>query len=95
MQYLGSINTLAEHPKWYNAFSHNCTTEIRNIRRSIGQARRFDWRILVNGHLDELGYETGLIENSRPFAEVKAQARITERAKATTDSEDFSRAIRE
>lgn len=95
MQYLGSINTLADHPKWYNAFSHNCTTEIRNIRRSIGQARGFDWRILVNGHLDELGYETGLIENSRPFAEVKAQARITERAKATTASEDFSRAIRE
>ena len=95
LKYLQLANNLADHPKWYNAFSHNCTTEIRNIRQSVGRAPSWDWRILVNGHLDEFGYETGMIENSLPFAEVKAQARITERAKKTTASDDFSHAIRE
>jgi len=95
LEYLQLANNLADHPKWYNAFSHNCTTEIRNIRQSVGRARSWDWRILVNGHLDEFGYETGMIENSLPFAEVKAQARITERAMKTAATDDFSRAIRE
>ncbi|NDC37626.1 MAG: DUF4105 domain-containing protein, partial [Proteobacteria bacterium] len=31
LEYLQLANNLADHPKWYNAFSHNCTTEIRNI----------------------------------------------------------------
>jgi len=31
----------------------------------------FDWRIIVNGYIDELGYERGLIDTSPPFEEIR------------------------
>ena len=55
----------------------------------------FDWRLLVNGHLDELLSEHGIIDPSRQFAEVKAQSLIDARAKAADQDNAFSRRIRQ
>jgi hypothetical protein len=55
----------------------------------------FDWRVLANGYLDEFLYERGIIDTSRPFAEVKAQSLIDARAKAADQDAEFSRRIRE
>src|SRR5215813_323528 len=30
LEYINSINELRNHPRWYNAITHNCTTSIRN-----------------------------------------------------------------
>ncbi|MBW1883340.1 MAG: hypothetical protein JRJ58_07425, partial [Deltaproteobacteria bacterium] len=54
----------------------------------------FNWSILVNGTLDELGYMRGTIDNSLPFEEVRRRADVTERAKAAGSSADFSTRIR-
>lgn len=95
MDYLKEINSLAEQPEWYNALIHNCTTSIRMHGQHIGEDRGLDWRMLLNGRLDELGYERGRLDTSLPFPELKAKSEITEKAKAAGVSPDFSRLIRE
>lgn len=95
MDYLKEINRLAEQPDWYNAFIHNCTTSIRTHGQRIGEGRPWDWRFLLNGRLDEMGYERGRLDTSMPFPELKAKSDITERAKAAGMALDFSSRIRE
>jgi hypothetical protein len=95
VDYLDEVNSLADHPEWYNALTQNCTTTIRGHTQHIGAAGSFDWRMLVNGHLDELLYERGQIDTSLPFAEIKVRSDITDKAKAADDSPDFSAKIRQ
>ncbi len=95
LDYLEEINRLAEQAEWYNAFEHNCTTSIRKHGQHIGEGRPWDWRILLNGRLDEMGYEGGRLDTSMPFPELKAKSEITEKAKAAGANPDFSRLIRE
>ncbi len=93
VDYLDEVNSLADHPEWYNALTQNCTTTIRGHTQHIGAAGSFDWRLLANGHLDELLYERGQINNSLPFADLKLRSNITDKAKAADDSPDFSAKI--
>jgi hypothetical protein len=95
LQYVDSFDRLAETPCFYNAGTQNCTTTIRTNIQAMGIRMPFDWRLLVNGHLDEMLYEKGIIDTSRPFAEVKAGSLIDARAKAADQDPDFSRKIRE
>ncbi len=95
VDYLDEVNSLADHPEWYNALTQNCTTTIRGHTQHIGAAGSFDWRMLANGHLDELLYERGQIDNSLPFADLKVRSDITDKAKAADDSPDFSAKIRQ
>ena len=95
LDYLREINRLADEPTWYNALTHNCTTTIRHHAQQVASGRPWDWRILANGRLDELGYERGQIDTSLPFAELKGKSDITARAKAADVAADFSRRIRE
>jgi len=95
IDYLKEVNRLAEHPQWYNALTQNCTTTIRGHTQNVGAGGRLDWRLLANGHLDELLYERGQIDTHLPFEEVRARSNITERARAAGDSPDFSARIRQ
>ncbi|PYI64158.1 MAG: hypothetical protein DMF07_07530, partial [Verrucomicrobia bacterium] len=55
----------------------------------------WDWRILLNGKGDELLYKDGgLVTGGLPFAELKAQSLINDRAKRADTSPDFSQLIR-
>ena len=92
--YLAEVNRLARAPRWYNALTHNCTTEIRHHVEQVAPGNPFDWRILANGYLDELGYERRQINTSMPFPELRRRSDITARAKAAGDRADFSRLIR-
>jgi len=95
LDYLKEVNRLDTTPEWYNALVHNCTTTIRHHALDAGAGRPFDWRILANGYIDELGYERGQIDTSLPFAELRRRSDITARAKAAyADGVDFSRSIR-
>ena len=95
LDYLQEVNRLAEHPRWYNALLHNCTTTIRHHVLHVGKGNPWDWRILANGYIDELGYERGTIDTSLPFPELKARSDITARARAADDASDFSVRIRQ
>jgi hypothetical protein len=93
LDYLRRTNELREHAEWYNAITDNCTTAIRTQRAASDRAP-WDWRMLVNGHLDELLYERGLIATNLPFAELKQLSHINARARAADKAVDFSQQIR-
>ncbi len=94
VDYLEEVNRLGAHPRWYNALTQNCTTTIRGHVQGVGAGGRLDWRLLANGHIDELLYQRGQIDTGLPFAELRARSNITEKAKAAGDSPDFSARIR-
>ena len=95
LDYVKSMNELAKEPQFYNAGTDNCTTNIRMHAQQIGATAPWDYRILLNGYLDEMLYERGTIDTSRPFPEVKAGSLIDARAQAADQDPDFSRRIRE
>jgi hypothetical protein len=74
-EYANSINSLAEHARWYNGLTTNCTTSI------YGQSRgrmQWDWRMLFNGTLDRLMYDRELLSQAIPFETLKKQSRVNE-----------------
>ena len=95
VEYLQAATDLRERPQWYNALTDNCTTTlIGHSRRVALPEARFDWRWIVNGHLHEVMYERGTIDNSRPLDELRERCFINGRAVACPDDAQFSRAIR-
>jgi hypothetical protein len=95
LDYVASINRLADRAAFYNAATANCTTTITKHVRSIGLRFPWDTRIIVNGRLDELLYEQGVIDTRRPFVEVHQASRIDTRAVAADQDPEFSARIRE
>jgi hypothetical protein len=95
VDYLKEVNRLVDNPRWYNALLNNCTTVIRQHQKNVASGKSFDWRIIVNGYIDELGYERGTIDTSLPFDELRRRSNITEKGKAAGNAPDFSRQIRE
>jgi hypothetical protein len=94
LDYLRRVNALHERAEWYNALTDNCTTAIRT-QRAVADRVPWDWRLLLNGHLDELLYERGAIVTNLPFAELKKLSNINARAKASGPAADFSEQIRQ
>jgi len=94
VDYLQTMNELALEPRWYNALSHNCTTTIRRHAQQVAPGNPFSWKILVNGFIDELGYDRESIDTSLPFEELRSRSEITERALAAGDDPAFSSLIR-
>jgi hypothetical protein len=95
VDYLNQVNHLADHPRWYNALTQNCTTTIREHTLKAGAGGPLDWRLLANGHIDQLLYERRQIDTDLPVASLRAQSNITEKARAADDSLDFSSRIRQ
>jgi len=96
--YMARVDRLREEPAWYNAATANCTTTIRLHVMELGLERPFDWRLLANGHVDELLYERGNVSRSLPLEELRVASDVTEEASAALDAglDDaaFSAAIR-
>jgi len=94
LDYLRRMNSLRQRPEWYSAITDNCTTSIRTQRAAADRAP-WDWRMLANGHGDELLYERGVIATNLPLADLKQRAHINARARAADKAADFSRLIRQ
>jgi len=95
LDYLQEVNRLKAKPEWYNALTGNCTTSIRQHTVPYNPDARLDWRMIVNGYVDEMIYERGFISHSLPFAELKKVSYINKKAQAADHAPDFSRRIRE
>ncbi len=94
LEYVATLNTLRENPRWYNAITTNCTTSIRT-QRAATKRPPWDWRMLLNGKGDEMLYERkGIATADLPFAELKKQGLINLAAQAADASPDFSALIR-
>ena len=95
LHYLATVNSLSQRPEWYNAVTANCTTSIRQHTLPYNPEGKFDWRMIVNGYLDEMIYQRGVVDTSMPFAEFKRQSFINQKAVAAPEDHDFSRHIRQ
>ena len=103
LDYVALTNQLHIHPQWYNAITHNCTTEILTFKVMNGHT--YDWRILLNGKADAMLYEQGALATELPgqppsaprmsFAELKRRAYINPAAKAANQDPAFSERIRD
>lgn len=89
-EYVEATNRIAEQPKWYNAITSNCTTEIFANRR---EKVPFDWRMLINGQFDKMLYDKGLLYSQLPFAELRQRSQINAVARNASEAE-FGAAIR-
>lgn len=94
LEYIRSMNELRDHPRWYNAITANCTTAIRS-QRSVAAQDPWDLRILLNGRIDEMFYERGLlVTKGLSFPELRHRALINSIAKEADQDPDFARRIR-
>lgn len=94
MQYIYRINELHDFPEFYNLIKSNCTINIIRYANRAGRIGSFDIRHLINGYSDRYLYDAGLIDTSRPFAEVRAEAHINALGIAAGSSPNFSELIR-
>ena len=94
--YVDEANDLAEHPRWYNTLTTNCTTVVFHIAKAVAPDMSFDWRVLASGFLPDFAYDHGALDRSLPFAETRERSKISLRARAADKepSAQFSQAIR-
>ncbi|MFZ5427942.1 MAG: DUF4105 domain-containing protein [Thermodesulfobacteriota bacterium] len=94
LEYAGEMNALRERPAFYNTLTTNCTTNVVRHFRAFEDRVRYDWKILLSGYAPQYAYELGGLDDSMPFAELRALSLVNARARAAGDAPDFSRRIR-
>jgi len=93
LDYIHFTNFLHDHPKWYNALTSNCTTEIFTLKTMSTLQR--NWTILLNGKGAAEQYREGnLAGDGLPFDELMKRAYINPAAKAADKDLEFSEKIR-
>ena len=93
--YIKHMNHLKDKPAFYHALALNCTSAIRLHAQAINpRALPTDWRLIANGHLDEMLYDLKRIRIDIPFSELRQLSHINQRA-ANLQSKSFSQGIRE
>jgi Domain of unknown function (DUF4105) len=97
LAYLKGATRLHDRPEFYNVLTSNCTTNVRvhTAATAAGKPYPWDWRMLLNGTVDQLVYERGGFESRLPFAELKPRSLINAKAQAADRALDFSAKIRE
>ncbi|MGZ5165605.1 MAG: Lnb N-terminal periplasmic domain-containing protein [Burkholderiales bacterium] len=95
MQYMKEINELTIYPEFYNTLTTNCTTAIWYNTLINAEHLPFSWKILASGYVPEYLYESGRLDTSVPFSELKQRAHVNSRAHAADSAPDFSRRIRQ
>jgi Domain of unknown function (DUF4105) len=94
LEYVDRINRLKEQPEFYNTLTTNCTTDVWSLTRALSDRIPLDWRVLLSGHFPEYAYDLGSLDVSLPFAELKAQSLINDKAHVADQDPAFSRRIR-
>jgi hypothetical protein len=82
LDYVEAINSLYSKPRWYNGLCANCTTSFYHLPNS---QRRWDWRVLANGRLDRALYESGRLDRTLPFPELRRSAYLNEVANSAPE----------
>jgi hypothetical protein len=97
MTYVDYVNRLKNEPEWYNAATKNCTTTMsKQLNADRSHSEPWTYKLLVNGELDELIWQRGMIDSGGlPFAELKQREHINDVAHRAGTSDAFSVLIRE
>ncbi len=92
--YLARINELADRPEFYHLLSNSCTINIIRYANAAGRVGGFEIRHLLNGLIDGYLYDSGRIDTSLPYEELRRRSLINAAAQAADGSPDFSERIR-
>lgn len=90
-------NRLKDRPEFYNTLTNTCTTNIVSHIRRISDVKisPFNLKVLFPEYSDELAYKSGLIDTDLSFEEARKKFNINERALKYSNSDMFSKMIRE
>lgn len=92
---LRRVNELHDKPELYDTISNNCTTNIvQHINYLVPGKVPQDYRVLLPGFSDQLGYDLKLLDTSVPFEELKRRSRVNDLALKYRDDPHFSARIR-
>ncbi|MGH6919792.1 MAG: DUF4105 domain-containing protein [Geminicoccaceae bacterium] len=94
LEYVDRINQLNEQPEFYNTLLTNCTTDVWALVRALSDQVPLDWRVLVSGYFPAYAYALGTLDTRVPFAELKAQSLINDKAHAADQDPGFAGRIR-
>jgi hypothetical protein len=94
LDYLREINSLKEHPAFYNTLTTNCTSNIWLHGRVNPGHVPYSWKILFSGYFPEYLYENGRLDTRIPFDQLQKRSIINPAAQAADKAEDFSQRIR-
>ena len=94
LEYIHKMNALREHPEFYNTLTTNCTTAILMNTRVNPDSLPFSWKVLLSGYTPAYVYESGRMDQSLPFEELKRRSLVNAAAQAADQAPDFSRRIR-
>ena len=94
LDYIRQIDSLKDHPEFYNTLTTNCTTTIFMHARVNPGHPPLSWKVLASGYVPEYLYEHGRIDTSLPFEELQRRSLINPAAQAADDAPDFSERIR-
>ena len=92
--YLQRINELADQAEFYHLLSNSCTVNIVRYANAAGRVGRWGFRHFFNGFIDGYLYNSGRVDTTLPFEELRRRSRINEAAQAADDAPDFSERIR-
>ena len=92
--YIADCNRLAAAPRFYHTIITNCTTQIVRLVRAAGERMPLDWRMIATGHMPAYLQRIGIVDPSKPFAEIKARAAISKLGQALDRDPEFSQRIR-
>jgi len=94
LEYVRKMNALRARPEFYNTLTTNCTTAILMNTRVSPESLPFSWKVLLSGYTPAYVYESGRIDQSLPFEELKPRSLVNAAAQAADQAPDFSRRIR-
>ena len=95
LEYVTQIQSLEKKPRFYDVITANCTTAIRS-QLHVKKQGLPDWRLLLNGKLDEMFAEHGLFAvKNLPLPQLKDRGHVDQRALEAQDDPHFSKKIRE
>src|SRR5271169_2319962 len=92
--YLARINELADHPEFYHLLTNSCTINIVRYANAAGRGGGFQLRHLLTGLVDGYLYDSGRIDTTLPFDELRRRSLINEAARTADGAPDFSQRIR-
>jgi len=95
LDYVREVNRLRSRPEWYNALTNNCSANIRGHTAPYNPRKKWDWRLIANGYIDEFMYEQGVLDQSLLLPELKRRSYINGRANRAGNAADYSERIRE
>ncbi len=97
-EYLSKSDDLAEHAKWYNTLTSNCTTLVFDMVQAVSKKQLpVDYRLLASGYLPNYLYDLNAISHQWSMQTWYQRAHVNPRVsnKQYLSSEQYSKLLRQ